>query len=108
MRGLEFTNTTWSSNFRNRGDRLRSGAPGCGNAVKNDPRYFGRSACLEFRFRRMIFRFAFLCRKSVQAGSRRMSGHNKWSTIKHKKAAVDAKKGQLFSCLLYTSDAADE
>ena len=26
-----------------------------------------------------------------------MSGHNKWSTIKHKKAAVDAKKGQLFS-----------
>ena len=26
-----------------------------------------------------------------------MSGHNKWSTIKHKKAAVDAKKGQIFS-----------
>ncbi len=26
-----------------------------------------------------------------------MSGHNKWSTIKHKKAAVDAKKGQVFS-----------
>lgn len=26
-----------------------------------------------------------------------MSGHSKWSTIKHKKAAADAKKGQLFS-----------
>jgi len=26
-----------------------------------------------------------------------MSGHNKWSSIKHKKAAVDAKKGQIFS-----------
>lgn len=26
-----------------------------------------------------------------------MSGHNKWSTIKHKKAAVDAKKGKIFS-----------
>ncbi len=26
-----------------------------------------------------------------------MSGHNKWSSIKHKKAAVDAKKGKVFS-----------
>lgn len=26
-----------------------------------------------------------------------MSGHNKWASIKHKKAAVDAKRGQLFS-----------
>ncbi len=26
-----------------------------------------------------------------------MSGHNKWSTIKHKKAATDAKKGKAFS-----------
>lgn len=28
-----------------------------------------------------------------------MSGHNKWSTIKHKKGAVDAKRGKLFSRL---------
>ena len=28
-----------------------------------------------------------------------MSGHNKWSSIKHKKAAVDAKKGKVFSRL---------
>lgn len=28
-----------------------------------------------------------------------MSGHSKWSTIKHKKAAEDAKRGQLFSKL---------
>lgn len=28
-----------------------------------------------------------------------MSGHSKWSTIKHKKGAADAKKGQIFSKL---------
>ena len=26
-----------------------------------------------------------------------MSGHNKWSTIKHKKGAADAKRGKVFS-----------
>ena len=26
-----------------------------------------------------------------------MSGHSKWSTIKHKKAATDAKRGKLFT-----------
>ncbi len=29
-----------------------------------------------------------------------MSGHNKWSTIKHKKAAVDAKRGKVFTKLI--------
>jgi len=29
-----------------------------------------------------------------------MSGHSKWSTIKHKKAAVDAKRGRLFTKLI--------
>ena len=29
-----------------------------------------------------------------------MSGHSKWSTIKHKKAAVDAKRGKLFTRLI--------
>ena len=29
-----------------------------------------------------------------------MSGHNKWSTIKHKKGAADAKRGKLFSKLI--------
>ncbi|HZD39115.1 MAG TPA: YebC/PmpR family DNA-binding transcriptional regulator [Terriglobales bacterium] len=29
-----------------------------------------------------------------------MSGHSKWSTIKHKKAAKDAKKGRLFTRLI--------
>lgn len=29
-----------------------------------------------------------------------MSGHSKWSTIKHKKAATDAKRGRLFSRLI--------
>ncbi len=28
-----------------------------------------------------------------------MSGHNKWSTIKHKKAAADSKRGKIFSRL---------
>src|SRR5512137_1207416 len=26
-----------------------------------------------------------------------MSGHNKWSTIKHKKAATDAKRGKIYT-----------
>src|ERR1700712_3125891 len=29
-----------------------------------------------------------------------MSGHSKWSTIKHKKAATDAKRGKLFTKIL--------
>ena len=29
-----------------------------------------------------------------------MSGHSKWSTIKHKKAAQDAKRGKLFTKLI--------
>ena len=29
-----------------------------------------------------------------------MSGHSKWSTIKHKKAAKDAKRGKLFTKLI--------
>jgi YebC/PmpR family DNA-binding regulatory protein len=29
-----------------------------------------------------------------------MSGHNKWSTIKHKKAAADAKRGKIFTRLI--------
>ena len=29
-----------------------------------------------------------------------MSGHSKWSSIKHRKAAVDAKRGKLFSKLI--------
>src|ERR1700758_4307417 len=29
-----------------------------------------------------------------------MSGHNKWSTIKHKKGAADAKRGKTFSKII--------
>ena len=29
-----------------------------------------------------------------------MSGHSKWSSIKHKKAAVDAKRGKIFTKLI--------
>ena len=29
-----------------------------------------------------------------------MSGHSKWSTIKHKKAATDAKRGKMYSKIL--------
>jgi YebC/PmpR family DNA-binding regulatory protein len=29
-----------------------------------------------------------------------MSGHNKWSTIKHKKGAVDAKRGKIFTKII--------
>src|SRR3954451_14478812 len=33
------------------------------------------------------------------SGRQRLSGHSKWSSIKHKKGAADAKRGQLFSKL---------
>ena len=36
---------------------------------------------------------------SRSCGRRRMSGHTKWSSIKHKKGAADVKRGQLFSKL---------
>lgn len=29
-----------------------------------------------------------------------MSGHSKWATTKHKKAAIDAKRGKLFAKLI--------
>ena len=29
-----------------------------------------------------------------------MSGHSKWATIKHKKAATDAKRGRVFTKLI--------
>jgi transcriptional/translational regulatory protein YebC/TACO1 len=29
-----------------------------------------------------------------------MSGHSKWATIKHKKAATDARRGRIFSRLI--------
>ena len=29
-----------------------------------------------------------------------MSGHSKWSTIKHKKAATDAKRGKIFTSII--------
>ena len=29
-----------------------------------------------------------------------MSGHSKWSTIKHKKGAADAKRGKVFTKLI--------
>ncbi len=29
-----------------------------------------------------------------------MSGHSKWATIKHKKGAVDARRGKLFTKLI--------
>ena len=36
----------------------------------------------------------------IRGGSFVMSGHSKWSTIKHKKAAKDAKRGKLFTKLI--------
>src|SRR5438128_6253302 len=34
-----------------------------------------------------------------RCGRRALSGHSKWSSIKHKKGAADARRGQLFSKL---------
>lgn len=38
--------------------------------------------------------------KSMPSRRFAMSGHSKWSTIKHKKAALDAKRGQAFTKLI--------
>src|SRR5574338_51980 len=35
-----------------------------------------------------------------------MSGHSKWATTKHKKAAIDAKRGKLFAKLIKSSEGA--
>jgi len=43
----------------------------------------------------MISLFGFLKAKGVF-----MSGHSKWASIKHKKGALDAKRGQLFTKLI--------
>src|SRR5438067_7482187 len=36
---------------------------------------------------------------SIKCGRSKVSGHSKWSSIKHKKGAADAKRGKLFSKL---------
>ena len=36
-----------------------------------------------------------------------MSGHSKWATTKHKKAAIDAKRGKLFAKLILRKLVAD-
>src|SRR5204863_168184 len=38
-------------------------------------------------------------RSAIRKGETFVSGHSKWSSIKHKKGAADAKRGQLFSKL---------
>src|SRR5207245_2016530 len=37
--------------------------------------------------------------ETFDRGGRAMSGHSHWATIKHKKGAIDAKRGKLFSKL---------
>lgn len=39
-------------------------------------------------------------RREPVGSERKMSGHSKWSTIKHKKAAKDAKRGKVFTKLI--------
>src|SRR5690242_19680705 len=36
----------------------------------------------------------------LRRGSALMSGHSKWATIKHKKGALDAKRGKVFTMLI--------
>jgi len=37
---------------------------------------------------------------SIQVKEKAMSGHSKWHSIKHKKAAIDAKRGKMFTKLI--------
>jgi YebC/PmpR family DNA-binding regulatory protein len=43
---------------------------------------------------------AAVFRDRGQRGAAPMSGHSKWSTIKHKKGAADAKRGKIFTRLI--------
>ena len=36
-----------------------------------------------------------------------MAGHSKWATTKHRKAAVDAKRGKLFARLIKSVEVAE-
>src|SRR5580765_5312395 len=38
--------------------------------------------------------------RCCEAGGRRMSGHSKWSKIKHTKGALDAKRGKVFTKII--------
>jgi len=49
-------------------------------------------------FSRVIFFRGF--EAPYQIGVATMSGHNKWSTIKHKKGAADAKRGKIFTKII--------
>src|SRR5579885_3424234 len=43
---------------------------------------------------------AFHARKNKNLQRFPMSGHSKWATIKHKKGALDAKRGKIFTRLI--------
>ena len=68
--------------------------------LDGEPCSFARAAS----WRRRSIRSSPTTRASTSAsssssGRRRVSGHSKWSSIKHKKGAADAKRGKLFSKL---------
>src|SRR5665213_4124310 len=54
-------------------------------------------ACQAFSTGSIFFAF---CAPVYSPGVFQMSGHSKWATIKHKKAATDAKRGKTFTRLI--------
>src|SRR5210317_1874833 len=56
----------------------------------------GKGTWYNFASRKKIPRLP--CRRVLSRGAR-MSGHSKWSTIKRKKGAADAKRGAIFTRL---------
>src|SRR5215210_2681035 len=59
----------------------------------------GRGAIGHKRPRRLVARTSS-ARSSSERRRKRMSGHSKWATTKHKKAVVDARRGKLFAKLI--------
>ena len=52
-----------------------------------------------FYFSMLLFR-GFFWIDTTNERAQHMSGHNKWSTIKHKKGAADAKRGKIFTKII--------
>jgi len=53
---------------------------------------------VDFSMSRFSFMISDFCRTEVN--KQIMSGHSKWHSIKHKKGAIDAKRGKMFSKLI--------
>jgi YebC/PmpR family DNA-binding regulatory protein len=70
--------------------------------MKTTPSYWQRKPGFFFLYKPVFSMVIFSAFKKIIfiGGAAAMSGHNKWSTIKHKKGAADAKRGKVFTKII--------